>query len=308
MLEPMVKSLFYEGLHMTTLLRRILGPRAEVAQTMPKSLYRYQRFTEWLRPVIVESTLYFPLMGELNDPCELCYRIDLAWNEALARRQIEWIRANKHPNDAVKAANPNIDVETVENAIRSMPIDSVMAQMRNGYLSQSDAQREEMIRAQLRIDAATVGVSCFTTLGESGYMAHFYAADHSGVCLEFSTAHPPFSLAEPVKYLEEPGVVRLIFDPGRAVPERMQVKGVDWRQENEWRVVNHRVNHGSLVAFPPEALLSIALGAKFDPLNLMLLRDWIAARGRSGHPVPTLYQFARRQSSFKMDRIKLDLH
>jgi hypothetical protein len=58
--------------------------RTFIFKQPPGTLFRYQRFSELLHPVIVHGKLYYPLLHELNDPCEYCYRIDATWNVRVA--------------------------------------------------------------------------------------------------------------------------------------------------------------------------------------------------------------------------------
>ena len=293
---------------MISLLSRILRSKNAGRPVGPESLYRYQTFSDWLKPVIVNSELYFPLSKELNDPCEYCYRIDIDWNDELARRQIEWLKANCLAKTAVEQANPGINIEAVSQALQNTPTSLLLAQMRMGFLNQTLEQREAMIQAQLQIDATTIGVSCFTTHEASGYMSYFYADKHAGVCLEFATGQAPFSMAVPVEYCAAPGVVRLISDPKKPIPERMLMKGLDWSQENEWRIINHRVNQGSTAQFPPDALLSITIGSKFSTSNLELLKEWLDARRKRGGADLATFEFRRNQASYKLERRKLDVY
>jgi hypothetical protein len=273
----------------------------------PASLFRYQRFSEWLRPAIVHGELYYAILHELNDPCEYCYRIDARWDDRLAREQLQrLLRSNSHTS-AVQAANPSLRIDAIRAAMRAMPFEELFDTVKRGALGQSESERKEMIDAQLRIDAATIGICCLTENGQSSYMSNSYADRHSGVCLEFSTAVHPFALAQPVTYQDSPPTLRPIGDPASMQRARMFVKGSEWRQEREWRVTNHRVADGPVGRYAPKLLVSIALCPNFSESNLPPLRTWLDERAELGHAWPVIYRLVRRQESYGLERVRATL-
>jgi hypothetical protein len=273
---------------------------------VPTSLFRYQRFSGWLRSVLVNGELYFPLLHELNDPCEYCYHIDTSWDEEIARSEIRELLGRK-PSKALRMANPGLDIDAQLASMRSMPFEQLVETIRRGALSQTVGERRAMIEAQMRIDAQTIGISCLTECGNSSYMSNFYAGQHTGVCLEFSGRKAPFARALPVQYQAQPPRMRIIGDPEIAHRARMFVKSMDWAQEREWRVINHREVDGCVVNFDPNALLSITLCLEFDDRNLESMRTWLAERLRLGHHLPDCYRFSRRQESYELERVSFPL-
>jgi hypothetical protein len=164
-----------------------------------------------------------------------------------------------------------------------------------------------MIESQLRIDAQTIGICCFTENGSSSYMSHFYAGEHSGICLEFSTTDAPFSRAMPVSYQRQPPELRVIGDAGAAHEARMFVKAIDWTQEREWRIVNHREHDGAVHKFSPDSLVSISLCPNFGRESLLTLKSWLAERSMLGHKLPACFRFVRVQESYELQKEPIDL-
>jgi hypothetical protein len=270
------------------------------------SLFRYQRFSGWLRSVLVTGELYLPLLHELNDPCEYCYRIDTRWDEEIARKQLRHL-LGQTPSQAVRNANPSLDVDGQLAAMRAMPFEMLIERVKVGAMSQTEDERKSMIEGQMRIDAQTIGISCFTERGASSYMSHFYAGGHSGVCLEFNGIDAPFSRAFPVTYQDEPPRFHVLDDPQSRQEARMFVKSTDWMQEREWRLVNHREVDGPTVNFNPDALTSLTLCPEFQESNLDAIRAWLVERAKSGYRPLQCYRFVRRQESYELGRIPLSL-
>ncbi|MFZ1765444.1 MAG: hypothetical protein WAT68_02100 [Candidatus Nitrotoga sp.] len=268
----------------------------------PRSLFRYQRFSEGLRPVIVLGQLYYPLLHELNDPCEYCYRIDTSWDDEIARQYFRTLLASKRSTANVQAANPGLPIDAMLARMRSMPFEELFEVAKRGAVSQSDEERRRMVEAQMRLDAEMIGICCFTENGCSSYMSHAYADRHAGVCLEFSTSEQPFALAQPITYQSEPPTMRPIGDPRAAQRARMFVKSSEWGQEREWRMINHRAADGPIVSFPLHSLISLSLCPDFDSANLPRLRTWLDEREALGHPAIAAYRLARRQDSYELTR------
>lgn len=276
---------------------------------LPRTLFRYQRFSEWLRPVLVKGEVYLPLLHELNDPCEYCYEIDVTWNEDIAREQLREVLKGNFVPPAVRNANRGIiDVDAAMNMMRQLPFEKALELARMGAANQTDAERRRMVEAQMRIDASTIGILCLSQKGYSSYMSYHYADHHAGVCLEFSTKMTPFEYAKAVRYQDNPPLLRVIGDPSAAYMARIFFKASEWKQESEWRLVNHRVNNGPIGLTPPNALVSISLCPSFDTaLNLPKLRGWLDERSSAGHARPELFQLKRHQTSYGLTREQLKL-
>lgn len=272
----------------------------------PDCLFRFQRFTEWLKPAVVKGELYYPTQKELNDPCEFSYEFVARFDRDVIRRQLVLL-LSMEPSSSLRRASPHLPIDEALAEMRSLPLEQVVDRIQLGMEKATPADRAEFGVAHEALNAAAIGICCFTESGVSTYMSYFYAAHHAGVCLEFSTQHHPFSLAQPVRYQDVPPSLDNLLGPQTMQHRRMFFKASEWAQEREWRLISHRDTDGPTVAYDPAALRSVALCPNFDPANLKVLNEWLSERESLGHPRPQTYRLARVQGAYGLQRIATSL-
>jgi hypothetical protein len=266
-------------------------------------LFRYQRFNEWLERILVDNELYFPIRAQLNDPCEFSYEMDLTWNDRIQRKSLELLRSQPAGSTAVSQANPGMDMAAIEKIMREAPFEDVLAILKTGHARMSQADKLNLFESQIRLDGLTIGLCSFSELSASSYMSYSYADRHTGVCLEFSTSDPPFSNARHVTYQSTPPTVHLAsVGPGPINSDRALVKSLEWEQEREWRLINHRIDDGEVMKFPSHALVSIALCPNFQPTDLSALKSMIAKRSMQKLPPIRVFRLIRAQHSYELVR------
>jgi hypothetical protein len=281
-----------------------------------KSLFRYRsldRLTH-LRSILLEHEVYAPLVGSggFNDPCELFYSVEFGWDEVRAREHVRSLKANPQSkiSDTVKESviaggeiTPQELRFTMEMLDR-LTEDQIIDMMRAGAAHISKGVKTGYKNSQREIDRKTVGVCSLTECGDSPYMSWYYADQHRGVCLEFSTDVAPFDRAVPVSYVNSPPVFRSFSDPYLQQVARMQTKGRAWSEEREWRLLGHP-STGLSLRFEPEALLSVCFCTSADSSKETEVLQMIAERNTRQKPIP-VYRFQPNRSAYTYDRISVN--
>jgi len=105
-----------------------------------------------------------------------------------------------------------------------------------------------------------------------------YAANHSGVCIEFSTDDQPLNVSAAVKYTADRPIFRpLDLDRSELMQRILLHKADIWRYEKEWR--HFRIKEGAgKTTFPPSAITSVIIGAAASAQFERSFRDLMALR------------------------------
>src|SRR5438105_3589078 len=96
----------------------------------------------------------------------------------------------------------------------------------------------------------------------------YYGDSHKGICIGYSTAYPPFSVARQVAYRDPDGSLDLLEtlekDPTMLSDLVSCRKGAEWGFEQEFRIPIGPIpnDHTRLLPIAPEAIVEIRLGLK----------------------------------------------
>ncbi|WP_445217595.1 DUF2971 domain-containing protein [Bradyrhizobium sp. Pa8] len=290
----------------------------------PTSLFRCRNVEnlEHLKAILIGHGVYAAPVGEggtFNDPCECFYDIDLSWDEAGARDLIRHLK-----NQALTKINPTVrttilsgqeikphEINSAEQALIDQDEETLVRIMRDGHRAMTPNIIRSLEDTQKTLDQITVGICCLTEHGTSPYMSWYYGGYHAGLCLEFSTAYPPFNNTAPVMYSSKPPKLKILGNPFKAQIARMQTKATVWKHEREWRLFSHP-STGLSLPFPPEALRSVSFGpymkrsdegAKKMQAILDILRE---RQKTSGQPL-AVFQFEVDRSQYEFTKRPIEL-
>lgn len=230
-----------------------------VADIPPNCLYKYRSFDkhreggipfEWDRSIILNSVLWAGSPLQFNDPYD-CY--PLADLEGTVDERMAWVT-------------------------RMAPTSSISTE--EAFARLEAALADPAMRAQIsdwRKNAAAISVLSLTERADDMLMWAHYAESHRGYCLELDATAQPFLLAYRVSYGRERPSFR-VFDSSKAdaILPALLHKADFWAHEREWRIV--RPMDEGPVAFPPQSLKSIILGAGILPEDEAALRSIVAER------------------------------
>jgi len=121
-------------------------------------------------------------------------------------------------------------------------------------------------------------VLCFSTHWNNPLMWTFYAQDHMGLCLGFSTEGDLLRRARPIIYTHSPTDVLHLEDPTTRNDLLSFCKSIDWQFEDEWRVCLPE-RGPKRVDMAKERLVSVHVGYRVKEPQLQELIATLAKAG-----------------------------
>jgi hypothetical protein len=220
--------------------------------------YRYQSAAhlDWLKPVILEHTLYLPSVGQLNDPFDCRPKIAPMSEEDM----VAFLR-----NDYIKR-NPVLALDLLQHHEAHLRM-SLRLHGLNWFMS----RLSEIMNAQVE----TFRVYSLSTRFNNASLWAKYAADHTGYCLEFSNEGPLFNNAVEVVYGEYAPFD--LNDAENRTASFLVHKRQEWSNEEEVRLIRAR-GSAAQVRIEPRWLTKIILGMKMSEENERQIRKWCKQR------------------------------
>jgi hypothetical protein len=236
--------------------------------SLPKSsrptvpyLYKYSNpdHLEWLKPIILEHELYLPTRAQLNDDFDSLPKLTLQ----SADEMILFILQRK------VMADPTVPFEVLdgdEKILRFNIGKHGTAAYQPGLVESIDKQLDEF-----RIYSMTKHYDKMSLWA-------YYASNHTGYCLEFLNEGPLFEHAREVSYLAREDMDILITDPAIKNGDFFFCKTLEWRNEEEVRLVLPR-NKGFKVKMNDRRWLNrIILGKDMKDEHRELIKGWAKQR------------------------------
>jgi hypothetical protein len=141
-------------------------------------------------------------------------------------------------------------------------------------------------------------VCCFSWDWSNPLMWTFYAQEHQGFCLGYSTSGELLGRARPVLYTHSPSEVLHLKDPATGNDALSFCKSTDWQFEKEWRVCLPEPEP-KRVELAAEELVSVHIGYRMKDQQL---QELVEALRKAGHkPEGTkLFSIERLPMSFAL--------
>ena len=243
-------------------------------------LYKYLAFSEYTESVVSTPRLWFSRPAQLNDPLECRPWFEFKYEGHQLVEQMA-----RH----LRRVNPSM---TQDNATAHAT--GIYLEGRHRNPEMWDSLRKELVA---RI-AEEVGILCLSAVGESVLLWAHYANCHTGICLGFDWSEytPFFGNAQKVEYdVDLPSVDIYNTSHEKQVDQIFLTKFLDWRYEQEWRVIDHDTGSGSR-PYPAEMLKTITFGLNTSAHDRERVRDWASKRG---HKV-TFQECVMNERQFKL--------
>ena len=247
----------------------------------PQVLYRYRHLEgehrEWTRRILTDSVLHLAIPSALNDPfdCAVHFRSSLSRQELKRKHSDLLSKFMPQLSGALRRAKVVSDLKSTDS---------------DGLLSHMT------IWLQKKVDK--IGILSLSATDRNILLWSHYAAGHTGLCFKFvATNHTPFfGLAQPVDYIRDYPEVDLLRDsPEQQVEAFLLTKAIDWKYEQEWRIIDHDGGPGNRV-FSEQLLTGVIFGARIKPEDKEAVIGWLKGRKK---PVQ-LYQASVSPGSFSL--------
>lgn len=184
-------------------------------------------------------------------------------------------------------------IEGVENVIASFP----------------------KVNQEFRSALQNTSIFCLTETNDNLLMWAHYADNHSGTVIKFLSTPEgisPLPLAERVEYLAEMPKFNPIdfleipdFSPQHLLKTFTLTKGIDWKYEEEWRIVvpsKNPTENSGIFQFNPEELGAVYLGCKMTEDD----KKEIIEITSSIYPKAEIYQAKKHEKEFKLEFEKIN--
>lgn len=220
---------------------------------LPQKLYKYQPCEDDRISAIINNKLWFSVPKEMNDPFD---SRGVCWDS----KSIEKLLKAEIPNKNIKKFNSTNDI--VENLLNS--------------------QRDN------------IKITCFSERLDSMPMWAHYAGNHTGFCVEYNFTklgweHDFTKYLFPVWYESNKyDITNLLSRTFEMINNKyfdrriyliyflMHIKHKSWMYEDEWRLINHRINEEDFksgLENNPILPTAIYLGINFDKKKISKFKN-----------------------------------
>ena len=260
---------------------------AKPLDEVPEQFYKYRpmnesKMVQRVENIVMRNQVYFAAPASFNDPFDLKPAFSLA--AVPERQRAEYMRLSRKFQPLLTEEQHTAEADTV---------------MASSLSPENVESTSRLIQDMHAMALSSVGVFCVSTKRDDILMWSHYADSHCGVCLEFDGMFPFMAHAQQVTYSAICAPINPYEDDTMAMMERaLLAKSEHWKYEAEWRLISYQRGVGN-VAYRPENLTGVILGAQARPETIETVRRW--KRERSA----PLKIYRARTSSTKFE---LEIH
>ena len=247
-------------------------------EPVPNKLYRYTSIRDHTERIFLNRELYFSEPAAFNDPfdCRVNYSTECTEPtfRELAGSKDSWLAR------VIRTLYPKLAFQhAVSRAYENR-----------------DALVGENARNALDAHIAKTGISCFTELKDNILMWSHYAAQHKGICLEFSTEKSPlFEGVRPIIYTKDCPVYECYSNDLSIIAQRALFrKATDWAYEKEWRLLWRQAKVSRVLT--PGTLSAVILGARISETHAAQVKSWCVTL----QPRPEIWRAALKYDSYAL--------
>nr|WP_321453062.1 DUF2971 domain-containing protein [uncultured Carboxylicivirga sp.] len=189
-------------------------------------------------------SIKFSSAFDLNDPFELKFNIEMDPDEA--GRKEEFFKVHPSANDA--------DFKDWKEQVKD----------NEGFLWYQEQNTRNTI-------AQSITLCSFTTNESNSLMWSHYTNNHKGICVEYSEGFidylmslPNFLGTAPVEYSELPPTINSLKDKKCIIEKMMFNKQLEWKYEQEHRVVIWSKNDVDYIPIETKYIKAIYIGSKAE--------------------------------------------
>ena len=220
-----------------------------------EKFYHYQAFCkDHLITTLRDQKLFFSDPHNVNDPwdCKPWFDHRPMLNDPMKRDQMITYLRSLIPTEMLNHPRLASELAAYEHRLRTD---------NDELIKSTDGLSQSLIK-----QISTRRMYCLTPIPDSTLMWSHYAANHRGICLEFSKYNELIEIARPVKYRE----TYPEWTPQYAednILDFVLTKSIDWCYEREFRIIASSMDgptklYGNFVKLPTGALTSIILGCE----------------------------------------------
>lgn len=230
-------------------------------------LYKYDKINatnkDYIKDIFTQNRISFVSPATFNDP----FDCKIHWSSLIATDAEYGNRLRRH----MRRRNQNLTSLEIEAEVARM--------LSEGKHRNIDFLKEEaMVELQKIVDQT--GVFCLTKRPDNILMWSYYAAGHTGFCLEFKfdDSSDLFRNARQVTYSTRHPKINFVSDNHTEQIEAVFfTKACDWIYEKEWRIIDNEQGVG-IYPYDERLLTGVIFGCQMSTEDKRLIREWCGNR------------------------------
>lgn len=225
---------------------------------------------DFIKRIFTHNELHFPAPLDLNDPldCRPSFVVGDLTDPRYRRRFVSHVAKEMLSRGVY--SNPREVIEWLNRVPQGTAIKAA--------LDQSNDFRE-VLEKELRICS-------FCSAPNSPIVWSHYADSHKGFCLVFDADNNLFGEALEVQYQQDYPTIDVTEEDNEIILEKtILIKYEDWKYEREYRLSSREPGNQDMLpvqnkklAFPPEYLVGVILGAHIVDQDRQLIEEWCKGR------------------------------
>jgi len=187
--------------------------------TPPERLWKYRTWDQYAANMIIHGELYFARVQQLNDIYEFYWRHRFPISASQIDEYARQFCAKYSTSDPRQR---RLDFESVKAYLASIAEDNSGGVIPSAVVFQ-------------------YGVCCLSAVNNNILMWAHYARNHTGICLGVRPSCLELHRILPVEYSEKIPIIdawEYINDGAEAFVTAGRTKSIDWKYEQEWRMVH----------------------------------------------------------------------
>lgn len=206
-------------------------------------VFKYREINENTFKILSNHQVWFANPSTFNDPFDCNIRVDMADDSSKIKNYY-----NKY-NKEYKFDNNDNWILLKKSNFKDISLGN------------------KLVMDSVKRMVSKVGILSLSSKNDNILMWSHYSNDHKGICLEFDLlkGKEAFRPIKKMKYKDEYGVLRYLDNPNRVIEEIFLSKSIEWKYEDELRVISNKVG---LKSYNKDALSAIYFGCKTEEKDI----------------------------------------
>lgn len=251
---------------------------------MPDILYKYRPWNDYTKKILTDGELYFPSIGQLNDPFEGSIPYIFDYSELTTENIFQYM---------YKLARKNYPDWSEEQIYTYVSEEQKKGWLFNEeHIEQQNKETKEEVERQF-------GVFSLTTRRNNFLMWSHYTNSHTGICIGFDMNKIFYAVKGTlgkVKYQKELPIKHLEDKVEEFLERLLFTKANIWEYEDEYRLIKINASRSS-INVPLDSITEITLGCKIS----IEAKNEIISIVKEHIPSCKIYEASLSKTKFELD-------
>jgi hypothetical protein len=237
-------------------------------ENLPPKFYKYKSMggseeaQGYIKDIICNHKIYFSPPIKFNDPFDC--RPVISLDAPASIQNADYKRLQRKLDPLANRESRRIDYKEFRRDPNRNPNNPNVR----------DSIQKEIVKHH----STEVGVLSVSTKRDNVLMWSHYAGSHQGICLEFDGNFAFMAHAMKVKYAEKRPIINVYIDDKQTQLEKaLLTKSLEWKYEDEWRLISYEKGSG-VFEFRPKNLTGLIFGAQANERTISTIKEWLSER------------------------------